>query len=217
MFNRTLASLLAASFCVLLAKPAHGGPSSTQEDSSPVPAPVIDPTFQRGAYEVQLAEGFEFSLQHTHARVPNFDYELTVIRAGYMLDTPHGSNFLRGNDEFLLEVEGGPVLCSYGSALGGLSIMYRRNFLSPGAKVVPYLNLGAGGIYSDAYHQKVQQSLGGKFEFDLQVSAGAHFRLSKRWSLDAEFAYRHFSDAFITERNLGVNAVGGVLGVSRAF
>ena len=216
MFNRTLVSLLAAAFCVLLAGPAYGGPS-TVEDSSPVPAPVSDPTFQRGACEVQLAEGFEFSLQHTHDRVPNFDYELTIIRAGYMLDTPHGSNFLRGNDEFLLEVEGGPVLCSYGSALGGLSIMYRRNFLSPGAKAVPYLNLGAGGVYSDAYHQKVQRSLGGKFEFDLQVAAGVHFRLSPRWSLDAEFAYRHLSDAFITERNLGTNGVGGVLGISQAF
>ena len=134
-----------------------------------------------------------------------------------MLDTPHGSNLLRGNNEIMLETEGGPIFHGYGSALGGGSIVYRRNFLSPGAKIVPYLNLGTGIIYSDAYHDKVQRSLGGRFEFDLQVSAGAHFRLSPRWSIDAEFAYRHLSDAFITERNLGTNGIGGVLGVSRAF
>ena len=214
MLKQTHASVLAALFCVVLLGDAFGGPPT---DTPPAPAPVVDPAFQKGAYDLQLASAFELSLQHTHLRVTNFDYELTIIRAGYMLDTPHGSNFLRGNDEIMLETEGGPIFHGYGSALGGLSIVYRRNFLSPGAKIVPYLNLGAGGIYSDAYHDKVQQSLGGKFEFDLQVSAGAHFRLSPRWSIDAEFAYRHLSDAFITERNLGTNGIGGVLGVSRAF
>ena len=134
-----------------------------------------------------------------------------------MLDSPHGNNFLRGNDEIMLETEGGPIFHGFGSALGGLSIVYRRNFLSPGAKIVPYLNLGVGGIYSDASHDKVQQQLSGPFEFDLQVSFGAHFRLSPRWSLDAEFAYRHLSDAFITEPNLGTNGIGGVFGVTRAF
>ena len=214
MFKQAHAFFLAALFCTVLAGPARGG---TLTDQPPAPAPVIDPAFQRGAFDLQLAEAFELSLQHTHLRVTNFDYELTIIRAGYMLDTPHGSNFLRGNDEIMLETEGGPIFHGYGSALGGLSIVYRRNFLSPGAKIVPYLNLGAGGIYSDAFHDRVQQSLGGQFEFDLQVSAGAHFRLSPRWSLDAEFAYRHLSDAFITKRDLGTNGVGGVFGITRSF
>ena len=214
MPKRLLFLPLAAWFCVASAAPARAG-TSTQETVAP--GPVTDPAFQRGAFDLQVAEACEISLQNTSAIRPNIDYQLTIIRVGYMLDTPHGSNFLRGNDEFMVETEGGPIFHGPGSALGGLSIIYRRNFLSPGAKVVPYLNLGAGGVYSDAYHQKVQQSLGGKFEFDLQVAAGAHFRLSSRWSLDAEFAYRHLSDAFITERNLGTNGVGGVLGVSRAF
>ena len=214
MFKQILASLLAALFCVVLAGSAFGGPPA---ETPSAPAPVADPAFQRGACDLQLANAFELSLQHTHLRVTNFDYELTIIRAGYMLDTPHGSNLLRGNNEIMLETEGGPIFHGYGSALGGGSIVYRRNFLSPGAKIVPYLNLGTGIIYSDAYHDKVQRSLGGRFEFDLQVSAGAHFRLSPRWSIDAEFAYRHLSDAFITERNLGTNGIGGVLGVSRAF
>ena len=162
-------------------------------------------------------EGAEISLQTTSVIRPNIDYQLTVLRLGYMLDTPHGSNFLRGNNEFMLEAVGGPIVQGPGSALGGLSIIYRRNFLSPGAKVVPYLNLGVGGAYSDAYHQPAQQALGSAVEFDLQASVGAHFRVSPRWSLDAEFAYRHLSNAHLAERNLGTNGIGGVLGFSRAF
>ena len=77
--------------------------------------------------------------------------------------------------------------------------------------------MGAGLIYTDAYHNEVQQQLGGRFEFIPQAEFGCHFRLSPRWSLDAEFAYRHISDAFITSRNLGTNGIGGSFGVSRSF
>ena len=138
MFKRTLLSLFAASVCIVLAIPARGGPS-TDAAPDPTPAPVVDPAFSKGSTQLQLESGFELSLQHTHLRVTNFDYELTILRYGYMLDTAHGNNFLRGNDEILLGVEGGPIFHGFGSALGGITALYRRNFLSPGAKVVPYL------------------------------------------------------------------------------
>ena len=215
MCRQTFLSLFAAGVSLALAASVRGG--SEDVSKAPAPAPAVDAAFSRGATELQLESGFELSLQHTHLRVTNFDYELTILRYGYMLDTAHGSNFLRGNDEILLGVEGGPIFHGYGSALGGFTLLYRRNFLSPGARVVPYLSLGAGLIYSDAYHNEVQQSLGGRFNFIPQAEFGFHFRLTGRWSLDAEFAYRHISDAFITSRNLGTNGIGGSFGVSRSF
>ena len=178
---------------------------------------VDDPMFHRGVWDLQVAEGAEFSLQNTSVIRPNIDYELTIIRLGHMLDTPHGSNFLRGNNEFMLEAVGGPMFQGPGSALGGLSIVYRRNFLSPGARVIPYLDLGAGGVYSDASHDRVQQALGTPFEFDLQAGVGVRFRLGLGWTLDAEFSYRHLSNAHIVDRNLGTNAIGGLLGASYSF
>ena len=222
MLKGTFFFLLAASSLLALAPAVFGG-ASTEGTVDTTIAPLADTAFQKGATELQLESGFELSLQHTHLRVTNFDYELTIVRFGYMLDTAHGENFLgkhnflRGNDEVLLGVEGGPIFHGYGSALGGITALYRRNFLSPGAKVVPYFSAGAGLIYSDAYHNEVQQSLGGRFEFIPQAEFGCHFRLSPRWSLDAEFAYRHISDAFITSRNLGTNGVGGSFGVSHSF
>ena len=181
------------------------------------PVAVEDRIFHRGAWDLQVAEGVEFSLQTTSRIRPNIDYQLTVIRLGYMLDDPHGSNFLRGNNEFILEVVGGPMFQGPGSALGGVSVVYRRNFLSPGARVVPYLNVGAGGVYSDAFHDKVQQALGSPFEFDLQAGFGVRFRLGLNWTVDAEFSYRHLSNARIVERNLGTNGIGGLVGASYSF
>ncbi len=181
------------------------------------PAATEDPIFHRGAWDLQVAEGVEFSLQNTSIIRPNIDYQLTIIRLGYMVDAPHGSNFLRGNNEFILEAVGGPMFQGPGSALGGLSVVYRRNFLSPGARLIPYLDLGAGGVYSDASHDRVQQALGTPFEFDLQAGVGVRFRLGLGWTVDAEFSYRHLSNAHISERNLGTNAIGGLLGASYSF
>ncbi len=201
--------------CVLLGITAAraGEPAA----KAAVASPVDDLMFHRGVWDLQVAEGAEFSLQNTSIIRPNIDYELTVIRLGYMLDSPHGRNFLRGNNEFMLEVVGGPMFQGPGSALGGLSIVYRRNFLSPGARVIPYIDLGAGGVYSDASHDRVQQALGTPFEFDLQAGVGVRFRLGLGWTLDAEFSYRHLSNAHIVDRNLGTNAIGGLLGASYSF
>ena len=213
MVKNALVLLLAS--CVLLGVTAlRAGEPAAKET---VTAASDDPLFHRGVWELQAAEGVEFSLQNTSIIRPNVDYELTILRLGYMVDTPHGSNFLRGNNEFMLEVVGGPMFQGPGSALGGLSIVYRRNFLSPGARVIPYLDLGAGGVYSDASHDRVQQELGTPFEFDLQAGVGVRFRLGLGWTLDAEFSYRHLSNAHIVDRNLGTNAIGGLLGASYSF
>ena len=206
--------LLLACFLALGLCAARAGEPETKAVANSV---ATDPMFHRGVWDLQVAEGVEFSLQSTNLIRPNIDYELTIIRLGYMVDTPPGSNFLRGNNEFILEAVGGPMFQGPGSALGGLSIVYRRNFLSPGARVIPYLDLGAGGVYSDASHDRVQQELGTPFEFDLQAGIGVRFRLGLGWTMDAEFSYRHLSNAHVVDRNLGTNAIGGLLGASYSF
>lgn len=215
MITRFLPTVLTLAFLLACAARGVAGPPEPAPAAS---APETDPIFQRGTFDLQLVDGAVYSQQHTGQRRPNIDYELTAIRFGYMVDSPHADGtFLRGNDEFLLESVGGVIFDGPGTALGGLSVVYRRNFLAPGARAVPYLNLGAGGVYCDAYHNQVQQALGSKFEFDLQASIGVRWRLARHWTLDGEFAYRHLSNAHLAERNLGTNAVGGLFGASYAF
>ena len=193
------------------------GPAETK-DVVAAPAPEVD-LFHTGAFELQVLSGPFFSQQPTHDARPNFDYELTAVRIGYMLDTPRGHGFFRGNDEVMFEAQGSVLCQGPGTAMGGASFLYRRNFVQPNALVIPYVNLGLGGLYDDIYHNRVQRAIGGNFQFNLEGEIGLRFLLGhhSRCAIDVEAAYRHISDASITTRNDGIDAVGGELGFSVFF
>jgi lipid A 3-O-deacylase len=55
------------------------------------------------------------------------------------------------------------------------------------------------------------------FETNLQSSLGFRFLLSRDWSLNAKGIYHHISNANTSDRNVGLNEVGELLGFSRAF
>ena len=116
-----------------------------------------------------------------------------------------------------MEAISGPIYTGPGTFLSGLSLDYRRNFVPPSARVVPYIDLGLGGVYSDASHQRTQRALGSPFEFDLQTGLGLRYRFDAKWSIDGEASYRHLSNADIASRNYGTNALGGLIGFSFSF
>ena len=209
----------AVCFLLLLGIVWTGTAYAGTPDKAVVPAETPDlDLFRTGALDVQVMSGPFLSVQPTHSARPNFDYAMTVARLGYMLDTPRSQGFFRGNDELFLETEGAAIYQGPGTAMGGASILYRRNFVQPHAWLVPYFGLGLGGLYSDIYHNRVQRAVGAPFQFNLQGHIGAHFLLGhSRWSIDVEAAYRHISDASISPRNDGIDAVGGLAGFSRIF
>ena len=215
------ALFVAAVSCVLLFAvsplPAQAGPADKEVATAPVQSPEMD-LFRTGGMEFQALTGPLFSQQPTHSARPNFDYELTAIRLGYMLDTPRGHGFFRGNDEVLFEGSGAVIFQGPGTAIAGANFLYRRNFVQPHSCVVPYAGINLGGIYSDIYHDKVQRAIGSSFDFNLGAHLGVRILLGQSpWSFDAEAAYRHISDASITKRNDGIDAVGGLIGFSRFF
>ncbi len=188
-------------------------------DKTAVPADTaaVD-LFHTGGLELQVLSGPMFSFQPTHDARPNFDYALTAVRLGYMLDTPRSHGFFRGNDEVLLETSGAAIFQGPGTGIGGASFLYRRNFVQPGARVVPYFGLGLGGVYTDIYHNRTERAVGSNFDFNLGAHLGVRIQLGQTpWAVDAEAAYRHISDAGITRRNDGIDAIGGLIGFSRFF
>ena len=194
----------------------HAGPSTV--DPKAVPSTdEMGTAFLRGKLDLQVSLGAEESIQYTSPGRPNIDYGLAVARLGYMLDDARGPGWRRGNDEVMVEAIGGPIYTGPGTFLTGLSLIYRRNFVPSSARFIPYINLGAGGVYSDAYHQKSQRALGSAFEFDLQVGVGLRYRLNPRWSVDTEISFRHLSNADFSSRNYGTNALGGLIGIGYAF
>ncbi len=217
---RRLSRFLPLAACLtalLMPGSLRAGSPAIPVEKETLPIETQDPIFHRGALDLQWMSGVLLSVQHTSELRPNIDYAPIVLRLGYMADNVYGPGFLRGNDEFMLEVIGAAIFTGPGTGLGGGSLIYRRNFLSPNARVVPYFTAGVGAIYSDAFHDRHQRALGSPGEFDLQGALGLRFRVSTKLTLDTEFSYRHLSNAGLADRNNGTNAIGGMVGVSYGF
>jgi opacity protein-like surface antigen len=59
--------------------------------------------------------------------------------------------------------------------------------------------------------------IGERFNFNLDVSAGTRYFLAPNWALNAECRYQHISNATIARHDIGINAVGPMLGLSYFF
>jgi opacity protein-like surface antigen len=174
--------------------------------------------YESGSREFEVLGGAFTSINDATRKRPQFNFALSTVRIGWMLDNPRRGIFF-GNEEFLIEGFAGPMLEGPGSVLAGATLLLRHNFLySPNAFAVPYFQFGAGGLYSDAADDdKVQFGIGSTFEFNLQATLGVSWRVNHAWSISTEFGYRHISNAGFDSRNGGVDAVGGFVGFGRKF
>jgi len=179
------------------------------------PPVVIKDPLSKGNIEVELLGGYFHSPFTTSSgRRPEFDYAGADIRLGIVLTpvlmehTP-----LRGDFEFLVDGFTDGVTKGAGNYLAGGSMLFRYNVFHPGARIVPYFQIGGGGLHSDAAQDYSQRLIGGNFEFILEADFGARILLNDRWSLLIEGGYQHISNADTASRNVGVNAIGGRVGL----
>jgi hypothetical protein len=175
--------------------------------------------FTRNRLSLQVLGGAYFSPVGVGPRVqPRFNFAAIDVRLGWMIYSPCPDHcILRGNLEALFEWAVDPVFFGFGSIVTGPSVLLRYNFVQPDWKVVPYIQGGAGIVYNDAWHDQTQRAIGQQWEFYLQAAAGLHCLLSPKWSLDLEGGYLHISNACFAERNGGINALGGSLGLTYFF
>jgi lipid A 3-O-deacylase len=173
--------------------------------------------FDRGTWEVEGGAGFFGSFSTTSAKRPTINYQMEDLRLGWMYDSPRHSGWLRGNNEFLLEVFAGPVTKGPGNFLAGGSPLWRYNFVQPDARWVPYFQIGAGALGNNIYKGRGQREIGEGFEFVLQGDVGLRYMISDQWSVSAEAGYRHISNADLASRNEGLNSLGGLMQVSYRF
>jgi len=204
---KTTTTLLA----ILFAAHAFAGDAGKQIQFT-APGP-----FDRGACELQGGAGEFLSFSSTSAKRPTINYQMEDLRLGWMYDSPRHSGWLRGNNEFLLELFAGPVTKGQDGYLAGGSLLWRYNFIQPGARLIPYLQLGAGALGNDVFVDRAQREIGGAFEFDLQADLGLKYLINDRWSLSLEADYRHISNADIYSRNQGLNSIGGLMQLSYSF
>jgi opacity protein-like surface antigen len=174
--------------------------------------------YVKGTREIEVLGGAFTSINYATRKRPQVDFALASVRAGWMLNDVRSGIFF-GNEEFLLEAFAGPILKGPGSVMAGATLILRHNFVTrPGGFFVPYYQMGVGGLYSDAADaDRVQFGIGSTFEFNLQATLGARWRVNRSWSINTEFGYRHISNAGLDSRNGGVDAIGGLIGLGRMF
>ncbi len=174
--------------------------------------------FSHGSWELEDVVGAYFLFDRGgNERIP-VDFVLNSTRVGIMVYDPCGPGILRGNLEVLGELFGGAVFHGPGDVATGFTVFFRYNFIQPGARIVPYFQAGAGGVYTDIPEGAASDdAIGQSTNFNLQAIGGLRFLLNPRWSINAEGAYRHISNAGLSDPNYGIDQVGGSLGFGFSF
>lgn len=212
-------NLISCFLLLFLTVTARSGGPNFQFHPEPA-APFSEGRFAQGHLELSLMSGAFFSPFDTDflpRTSTSFDYTQSEIRAGWMLNSPYEAGLFRGNFEVLLGLGGGAVLNGPGHALGNGDTFIRYNFVQKRAVIVPYLQLGAGLVVSDAARDHSQRVIGRTLEANLQADLGFRILLGPDWSFDFEAGYQHISNANTADRNVGVNALGGLIGITRGF
>ena len=195
------------SVCITLASASASAEQATPQND------LIDSFFQHGRYEAGVASGAMFSPIGADKGRPILNYTLSGLQFGWMLTDANQSYWLPGNLEVLGEAIGGTVFKGRGSYLAGGTLWLRYNFVEPNWRLVPYVQAGAGAEGTD-FDQRL---VGEKFNFNLNVGVGARYFVRQNLSINVECLYQHLSNAKLSHTDLGVNAVGPMIGLSYFF
>lgn len=169
--------------------------------------------FHRGSFELNVDTAMLYSPVVATQGRQHVNYTLSQGQLGYMLSSPGGPGFLRGNFELFASGFGGAIVHGEGSYVAGGTVWLRYNFVPRGWRLTPYLQGGAGLTSTDVD----RRLLGQNFNFNLDLGAGVRFMLSRHWAVNAELRYQHISNADMSNHNFGINALGPAAGVSCFF
>jgi hypothetical protein len=144
--------------------------------------------------------------------IPDFNYTPITARVGWYLTDP----LAPGAVSVLVDYSTDIVTDGFGHWVTGpsLSIRYERR---PDRVLVPYVEAGIGLAFNDAYRDKSQRAIGAYTEFYDHAGGGVHYRFAPCWSFDVEVLFQHISNAGLTRRNLGVNNLGVLAGLTYRF
>jgi hypothetical protein len=196
---------------------ATSGQGGTEQPLRAIARQDTDNAFLKGSKEFENVTGAFYFFDRGDNDGPSVDLAVDSLRLGVMLSNPHGSGFFAGNYEFLGEVFGGPIFQGVGNVETGATLFIRYNFIQPRARVVPYMQIGGGGIYTDISDRESRGLVSLPVEFNLQGTGGLRFLLNRHWSILVEAGYRHISNGMIKQPNRGVDSVGGDVGFGYFF
>ena len=133
---------------------------------------------------------------------------------GYVFTDKLDDGVFGGAFEILFEPVGAHFFQPFSATLLGGSGILRYNFLSFGP-VVPYWDFGAGMAWTDLAPRIPEEST--PFEFLLETGPGLHLFVSDHVAIGGALRLHHISNAGMGERNTGINAVLGTIGIAIFF
>ena len=132
---------------------------------------------------------------------------------GHMLGPTLGQDhWYRGNPELRLELFTGAQFSPSSEWFVGLTPHLRYNFATR-TRWIPFIDIGAGVTATGIG----PPDLSNTFEFNLQGGGGLHWFMKDNLALTLEARYVHWSCAGLSEPNLGLNGITGMLGVTFFF
>jgi len=205
-------SICAGLLLSLVASLSHAGETAIADKN--VVMQDVWTRFDKGNIEIQGLTGAYFSFADDDTTL---NQSWSTYRIGVMLNDPSGSGILRGNAELMLEISGGKVFNGPGDyvALGG--VVARYNFIQPDAKLVPYIQLGAGAVYNDVYEEEGQDLLGREWEAGFSGAVGVRYLIGQKWSIAVEGGYHFITNFGSEDRDHGLHAAGAQIGLTRFF
>ncbi|HLW35492.1 MAG TPA: hypothetical protein VKS98_07505 [Chthoniobacterales bacterium] len=190
----------------------------TAEENSDKTSPTTDEAssemLSRWSFSLESIYAFEnienpwfAAAFHPHKKNPRaYKFATEILSVRYRLTDNAGPLFLRGNLEFGI----GPIFTSivkgpesyFVGAAGG----FRYNFVQPGARLIPYIELRGGVGKSDA--RKLYNSLQSDATLSYLLGGGLRYQASSRWSVALGVIDQHLSTAYFADRDYGTDALG---------
>jgi lipid A 3-O-deacylase len=177
--------------------------------------PAHRDVYHRRQWSVSYLTGFS-GINLGPAPVP-FSMLPEIVRFNRVFNDPRPDRRLKGSFEWVFELDTLPVVNGPASIVIGGSALLRYNFGTYKHKrLVPYCQIGGGGMYTDAFlYRRGVLSTG--FEFIINAGGGCNYFLTDHLALTLEWSYFHFSNSGIVLPNIGVNEVGALVGLTYFF
>lgn len=182
--------------------------------------------YQAGRWEFSLESTYTFQIVSNpfHSVVagrliePNpirYHFATQLLTARYRLTNPVGPWFLRGSLESSVTIVGTTIVNGPEDYFAGVALGFRYDFVQPGARLVPFLELRGGpGVTDSQGGVNAQQQ---DLIFTYLLSAGIRYDFSRRWTVELGAIDQHLSNGYLAPKNYGVDSLGVVLGAFAHF
>jgi hypothetical protein len=208
---------LALALGLLAAPRATEAQEPAAERESPGAAAPADPLYRKGRWEFGLESAYLFTVvanpltaiggDYTKNQLP-YRLATQILSARYRVTDAAGPFFLRGS----LQVTGSAIYSAFIEGpepfFAGLAVGLRYDFVQPGARIVPYVEVRGGPGFTDARQPHREYAQQQDFTFTVLMGAGLRYDHSPGVSLSLGVLDQHVSNAYMTRPNYGFDVIG---------